>query len=89
VGGNFIDINPAGVFIQGTMVMINSGGAAGSGSGASPDTPKDPQEADKAEGGQKDAPPPPPPPRTAAVYSPAALAMQRAARSGTPFCEAG
>jgi len=29
VGGNFIDINPAGIFIQGTMVMINSGGAAG------------------------------------------------------------
>jgi type VI secretion system secreted protein VgrG len=36
VGGNFIDINPAGVFIQGTMVMINSGGAAGSGPGSSP-----------------------------------------------------
>ncbi len=32
VGGNFIDINPGGVFIKGTMVFINSGGAAGSGS---------------------------------------------------------
>ncbi len=31
VGGNFIDINPAGIFIQGTMVMINSGGAPGMG----------------------------------------------------------
>ncbi|OGP97595.1 MAG: hypothetical protein A2Z51_04840 [Deltaproteobacteria bacterium RBG_19FT_COMBO_52_11] len=31
VGGNFIDINPGGIFIQGTMVMINSGGAAGVG----------------------------------------------------------
>lgn len=40
VGGNFIDINPAGVFIQGMMVMINSGGAAGSGPGASPVPPK-------------------------------------------------
>jgi type VI secretion system secreted protein VgrG len=28
VGGNFITINPGGIFIQGTMVMINSGGAA-------------------------------------------------------------
>jgi type VI secretion system secreted protein VgrG len=42
VGGNFIDINPGGVFIQGTMVMINSGGAAGSGSGSSPTAPTDP-----------------------------------------------
>src|SRR6185436_18559403 len=29
VGGNFIDIGPAGVAIQGTMVLINSGGAPG------------------------------------------------------------
>ena len=30
VGGNFIDISPAGVAIQGVpMVLINSGGAAG------------------------------------------------------------
>ena len=33
VGSNFIDINPAGVFITGTMVFINSGGAAGSAPG--------------------------------------------------------
>jgi type VI secretion system secreted protein VgrG len=46
VGGNFVDINPAGVTIQGTMVMINSGGAAGSGTGSSPQAPKDPDEAD-------------------------------------------
>jgi type VI secretion system secreted protein VgrG len=39
VGGNFIDISPAGVSIQGTMVLINSGGAAGSGSGAQPLAP--------------------------------------------------
>lgn len=42
VGGNFIDINPAGVFIQGTMVMINSGGAPGAGAGSSPTSPGDP-----------------------------------------------
>ena len=33
VGGNFININPAGIFIQGTLVGINSGGAAGAGTG--------------------------------------------------------
>lgn len=89
VGGNFIDINPAGVFIQGTMVMINSGGAAGSGSGAAPQSPRDPTEADDAKGGEKSVPPPPPPPLKPTSYSPAALTMQQAARSGTPFCEGG
>jgi type VI secretion system secreted protein VgrG len=44
--GGFIDIGPAGVTIQGTMVLINSGGAPGVGSGSSPDTPKDPDVAD-------------------------------------------
>ena len=51
VGGNFIDIGPAGVSIKGTMVMINSGGAAGSGtapSPAAPDAPDAPADADKA-----------------------------------------
>lgn len=40
--GGFVDIGPAGVTIQGTMVLINSGGAAGNGPGASPDSPQDP-----------------------------------------------
>jgi type VI secretion system secreted protein VgrG len=44
VGGNFIDINPGGVFIQGSMVMINSGGAAGEGAGCSPKEPKPPEQ---------------------------------------------
>ncbi len=49
VGGNFVDIGPAGVSIQGTMVMINSGGAAGSGSGSSPDSAQDPTQANPTE----------------------------------------
>jgi type VI secretion system secreted protein VgrG len=49
VGGNFVDISPAGVSIQGTMVMINSGGAAGSGSGSSPDSPQNPTKANPTE----------------------------------------
>ena len=42
VGGNFITISPAGVSIVGTLVMINSGGAAGSGCGSSPTSPASP-----------------------------------------------
>jgi type VI secretion system secreted protein VgrG len=53
VGGNFIDINPAGISIVGTMVMINSGGAAGSGCGSSPTSPKDPDQADDGSKGGK------------------------------------
>jgi type VI secretion system secreted protein VgrG len=45
VGGNFIDIGPAGVAIQGATVLINSGGAAGTGSGARPAAPTDAAEA--------------------------------------------
>jgi type VI secretion system secreted protein VgrG len=70
VGGNFIDIGPAGVSIQGTMVLINSGGAPGSGSGCSstdPDgpaqaqdaqqaKPADPDEADNSRSGFSSAP---------------------------------
>jgi len=47
--GGFITIGPAGVAIQGTMVLINSGGSAGSATSAStkspksPDNPKSPQ----------------------------------------------
>lgn len=53
VGGNFIDIGPAGISIVGTMVMINSGGAAGSGCGSSPTSPKAPDEADDGSKGGK------------------------------------
>lgn len=57
--GGFVDIGPAGVTIQGTMVLINSGGAAGSGPGASPDSPAnpdapvDPKDPDTADDGSK------------------------------------
>ncbi len=61
--GGFVDIGPAGVTIQGTMVLINSGGAAGSGSGSSPDpaldpaqaNPTEPTVADDSKSGQKSA----------------------------------
>jgi type VI secretion system secreted protein VgrG len=62
--GGFVDVGPAGVTIQGTMVKINSGGAPGSGSGATPAAPEDafeakpatPTKADKSKTGHKSAP---------------------------------
>jgi type VI secretion system secreted protein VgrG len=51
--GGFINIGPAGVAIQGTLVLINSGGAAGSGSPSSPTSPKDPKDPDTADDGSK------------------------------------
>ena len=58
--GSFIDIGPAGVAISGApLVMINSGGAAGSGSGSSPTSPsvnsnpEDPKKPDEADDGSK------------------------------------
>ncbi len=90
VGGNFVDIGPAGVSIKGTMVNINSGGAAGSGGGSSPNPPTAPKaamEAAKADPGQKtDVPKAQKPPKPV-TYSPPALVLQQAAKSGAPFCE--
>ena len=53
VGGNFIDINPSGIAIFGTLVQINSGGAAGSGPGSSPTAPMPPKDPDEADDGSK------------------------------------
>lgn len=57
VGGNFITIDPSGVSIKGTMVMINSGGSAGTGSGASPVKAEAPKEAHPSEGGKENQKP--------------------------------
>ncbi len=88
VGGNFININSGGIFIKGTMVMINSGGAAGTGAGASPELPKEPKEADTAVPGQRTPPPSPKAPPTKPEFvSPAAMVMINAAQTGKAFCE--
>lgn len=42
--GGFVDIGPAGVTIQGTMVLINSGGAAGTGQAVGLVPPTKPEE---------------------------------------------
>lgn len=85
VGGNFIDINPAGVFIKGTMVMVNSGGSAGSGSGAAPLAPQAPKAAMTSTGGQKEEPMPPR--ERPKAYGPQASSFKVAARLGSPFCK--
>lgn len=56
VGGNFIDISPAGISIQGTMVLINSGGAPGAGMGSSPTAPQDSYKPEDASEAQPDDP---------------------------------
>jgi type VI secretion system secreted protein VgrG len=49
-GASFIDIGPAGIAISGApVVLINSGGAAGAGTGSNPTTPLDAVEAHPAE----------------------------------------
>ncbi len=87
VGGNFICINSGGVFIKGSMVMLNSGGAAGSGAGSSPDAPKDPERVNPAGPGQAAPPPPAPRPPRPASYSPAASVLRMSAQTGAPFCD--
>ena len=52
VGGNFVKIDASGVTILGTMVKINSGGSAGSGSAGTLKEPKEPLLADKVESGK-------------------------------------
>ncbi|MCK4341528.1 MAG: type VI secretion system tip protein VgrG [Phycisphaerae bacterium] len=51
-GGNFVKIDSSGVTILGTMVKINSGGSAGSGSAVSPTAPEAPTDAITATPGQ-------------------------------------
>jgi type VI secretion system secreted protein VgrG len=83
VGGNFITINPAGVFIKGSMVMINSGGDGGAGSGAAPIAPKPPKAPRSSKGGTAAAPMQP---TTPAPPSPQAASLKLAWKAGAPFC---
>ena len=85
--GGFVDIGPAGVSISGPMVMINSGGSAGSGAGCSPDAAKLPKEAATAEPGKVSEPPKAPKPPTPATFSSQAKVLQQSGKDGTPFCE--
>jgi type VI secretion system secreted protein VgrG len=49
-GGSFVTITPAGVQVSGPIVGLNSGGAAGSAPGGSPQAPSAPKKADDGSG---------------------------------------
>jgi type VI secretion system secreted protein VgrG len=83
VGGNFIDISTSGISIVGTMVNVNSGGSAGTGSPIQPIAAKDAKIAMKSEGGSKVATPQAPTPPTA--FSPQASSFKVAAITGAPL----
>jgi len=74
--GGFIDIGPGGVAIQGSLVLINSGGSPGTGSGSSPAEPLPPLTGMAAEvaqeqgGGGKGPEPPAKTPRGGAAKEP-------------------
>ena len=91
VGSNFININPAGIFIIGTVVVINSTGSFSPtpGVGTMPEIPLAPEEADTAEAGEKAELPKPKKPPAPNSYSVGALSMKRAAESGLPFVAVG
>ncbi|MCI2283441.1 phage baseplate assembly protein V [Colwellia sp. MSW7] len=101
-GSSFIAIGPGGIDISGPMVKINSGGSASSASPGKPSSPASPDEAEKALAadnasapGKADLPKAKQAkgekikikPVKATEYSPRAKVMQKAAESGTPFCE--
>jgi type VI secretion system secreted protein VgrG len=91
-GAGFIVVGPAGVTVSGIPILLNSGGAAGAGSGSSPEAPQPPKEADTAEPGEKDRPLPfELPAVSASSLPPVSLAqvqvLREAAQSGVPFCE--
>ena len=98
-GSNFINIGPAGVAIQGTLVMINSGGAAGSGNGCkvtdpaapvAPEAPKAAKEAADADtGSSDDAKSASPFTALMGDMSAAAKVAQMASDSGSPFFSTG
>ncbi|MBO0797365.1 MAG: type VI secretion system tip protein VgrG [Blastocatellia bacterium] len=86
-GGNFITFDAGGIFIQGTKVMINSGGRAYPGAGASPELPRAPRLPALADPGAKPQLPPAKTPVKPQKYSPGAVVLKQAAIDGTPYCE--
>lgn len=98
-GAGFITIGPAGVDISGPLVKINSGGAAGSGGGCSPESPAsaaapdEPEEpvgpmakTEAATGSRKAAEPRPFLAGSVVWTSPQAHAFANAHAEGAAFC---
>jgi type VI secretion system secreted protein VgrG len=85
VGGNFISITPAGIFISGTIVNINSGGSADSPGPFTQMTPETPVDAANAVAGAIQEAPRKGRPPAAQSYSPAAANLKDAAQNGASF----
>lgn len=88
-GGSFITVGPEGVVISGPLVKVNSGGSAGSGTGASPEVPRRPRAAlDPNPGGTTKEPPSRRHRPTPAELDshPVSAQMQLAHRDAIPFC---
>jgi type VI secretion system secreted protein VgrG len=96
VGSSFINLSSAGVFISGSVVMINSGGSPGSGGGCSPNAPASPASPEEPEEAQvaaddragkiakpKKAEKPPKP----LQYGPQAVTLRAASASGAAVCK--
>ncbi|WP_165679830.1 type VI secretion system tip protein TssI/VgrG, partial [Metapseudomonas otitidis] len=77
-GGSFLKLDPGGVTFSGASINLNSGGAAGQGSGAAPILPGDARQADRSQAGG------------ALAKAQRQLAMQarQLASSRCPLCEA-
>lgn len=84
-GSSFISLTPAGIFIQGPMVMLNTGGSPLTAKAARPGKAKAVQKASKADAISMDESPPVKP----ATQQPRAGALADAARTGAPFAAAG
>ncbi|MEL6394637.1 MAG: type VI secretion system tip protein TssI/VgrG [Planctomycetota bacterium] len=83
-GGSSVVVDPSGVSITGLIVKLNSGGAAGSGSGANPSAATAPAEADDGESGNAPGKPQRGSPEHPGTFSnPTAVALHYAADSGT------
>jgi type VI secretion system secreted protein VgrG len=87
VGGNFIRLTPAALFISGNIVNINSGGAPGQGAGASQERADLPREADTAKPGTRSPLPKPKRPPKPVVWKPFALMMKQAHAEAKPLCQ--
>jgi type VI secretion system secreted protein VgrG len=92
VGSNFINISPAGIIINGTVVVINNTGfyqQSNSGVISMPESPEDPEEADTANAGERPKLPPKKKPPVPNSYSVGAVKLQKAAKTGMPFVSVG
>lgn len=91
--GDFITVGPAGVFIKGTMVMINSGGAPSPGPGTKASKATDPDKAKKAKTSKagKVGEKPPSWARTVSATeldsNPATQPLRSGQQSGAPFVD--